>query len=117
VNVRQAIHPPRENNIRRFHREAGSPARLLDARNQAAKRQVPEANPAHAEFAVKATRSPAQAAPVSMLHGKLARGFRFDFLGLGRHKLLFLNPQKELGLRSLDSLLLALGTISNHHAR
>jgi hypothetical protein len=105
--MRQAIQPPPEYNIRRFDQEAGSPARLLDTRNQAAERQVPEADPANAKLAVKATGSPAQAAPVSMLHGELARGFRFDFLGLGRHKLLFLNPQKELGLLSLDSLLLS----------
>ena len=102
----KAIHPPQENNIRRFVQGAGSPARLLDTRNQAAESQVPEADPADAEFAVKATRSPAQAAAVSMLNRKLARGFRFDLLGLGRHKLLFFNPQKSSVFDPPDSLLL-----------
>jgi hypothetical protein len=81
-------------NVPRYKGDGGSPARLLDTRNQAAESQVPEADPTHAEFAVKATRPPAQAAAVSVLDRKLARRFRFDFLGLGRHKLGSLNRKK-----------------------
>jgi hypothetical protein len=79
----------------RPHRSgSGLPARLLDTRNQAAESQVPEADPADAELAVEATRTTAQATAVPMLDRKLARRFRLDFLGLGRHKLGSLNRKK-----------------------
>src|SRR5689334_20057033 len=61
------------------------PTRLLDARDQAAAGQIPEADPADAELAVEAAGTPAEATPIAMLHREFSRRLRLDLLGLGRH--------------------------------
>src|SRR5579885_2997687 len=65
--------------------QEGLPACLLHPRDQAPAGQVPEADPADAELAVEAAGTPAQPAAIAMADRELARRFRLDLLGLGRH--------------------------------
>src|SRR5690348_3127341 len=54
------------------------PARFLHSRDQSPQRQVPEADPADAEFAVVTTRAATQVAAVAVLDRELPRRHRLD---------------------------------------
>src|SRR5512135_3507440 len=67
------------------HEDRSLPTGLLDARDQAAAGQVPEADPADAEFAIDGAGASAELAAAPVPDRELAGRLRLDHLGLGGH--------------------------------